>query len=461
MKTLISTTNRSPLRCGFFTLAIALCWFALSPPLKAVDCPTACGSGGNTSVGFNALDSVTTGINNTAVGTGALTDDTGGDYNVAVGNGALQSNTTGFQNMAIGAEALASNMVGNFNMGIGFRALFMNTGSRNSAVGAAALRNNTDASDNTAVGSTALNQNQTGEQNTAIGSAALLNLNGSDDNTCVGFQALLNLTSGVENVAVGKDALLNAGSGANFNTGLGTQALSGVTIGDHNVAVGEEAGDTITTGNNNIRIGAHSGDNEDGAVNSVIVIGEDGDNDGGVTASNRTYIGNIHDVSPGSGGVQTVVVDQDGQLGILVSSRRFKKDIKPMDQISEAILKLKPVTFHYNNRDSQKGQELDYGLIAEEVAKVNPDWATYEASGEPLSVRYNEINVMLLNEFIKEHKKVEEQQASIAGLKSTVALQQKEMQVLTTQLKEQAAQIQKVSARIEASKPAPRTVANR
>ena len=110
MKTLIRSINRSPLRCGFFTLAIVLCWFALSPPLKAVDCPTECGSGGNTALGFNALDSVTTGINNAAVGANALTDDTTGAYNVAVGSGALQSNTTGFQNMAIGAEALANNI---------------------------------------------------------------------------------------------------------------------------------------------------------------------------------------------------------------------------------------------------------------------------------------------------------------------------------------------------------------
>src|SRR5262245_52192282 len=125
MKTLIRSINRSPLRCGFLTLTIALCWFALAAPLKA-QCPSACGSGGNTAVGNNALNPVTTGINNTAVGTGALTADTTGQYNVAIGSGALQSNTTGFQNMAIGAEALANNIAGTFNMAIGFRALFAN-----------------------------------------------------------------------------------------------------------------------------------------------------------------------------------------------------------------------------------------------------------------------------------------------------------------------------------------------
>ena len=137
MKTLIRSINRSPLRCGFFTLTIALCWFALSPPLKA-QCPSACGAGGNTAVGDNALDSITTGINNTAVGKDALTADTTGQYNVAVGSGALASNTTGNFNMAIGTEALNQNNA-TFNLAIGFRVAFQNTtGSHLTGIGAAA-----------------------------------------------------------------------------------------------------------------------------------------------------------------------------------------------------------------------------------------------------------------------------------------------------------------------------------
>ena len=133
-----------------------------------------------------------------------------------------------------------------------------------------------------------------------------------------------------------------------------------------------------------------------------------------------------------------------------------------MDQTSEAILKLKPVTFHYKDRDTKKADETpQFGLIAEEVEQVNPDLVVYDKDGKVYTVRYDAVNVMLLNEFLKEHKKVEEQQASIADLKSTVASQQKEMQVLTAQLKEQAAQIQKVSAQLEASKPAPKVVANK
>ena len=156
-----------------------------------------------------------------------------------------------------------------------------------------------------------------------------------------------------------------------------------------------------------------------------------------------------------------VLIDQDGQLGTISSSRRYKEDIKPIEQASEGVLKLKPVTFHYKNRDIKTDMTPQFGLIAEEVEQVNRDLVVYDKEGKLWSVRYDAVNVMLLNEFLKEHKKVEEQQASIAELKSTVALQQKGMEALTAQLKEQATQIQKVSAQLEASKPAPKVVTNR
>ena len=198
-------------------------------------------------------------------------------------------------------------------------------------------------------------------------------------------------------------------------------------------------------------------------MSNVVCLGTHGDTQAaGQTTDNRTYIGNIHGVSLGGPAPYLpVMVDADGQLGTAVSSRRFKKDIEPMDQASEGILKLKPVTFHYKDRDDKNDKTPQFGLIAEDVEKVNRDLVVYGKDGKVLSVRYDAVNVMLLNEFLKEHKKVEEQQASIADLKSTVASQQKEMQVFTAQLKEQAAQIQKVSAQLEASKPAPKVVANK
>jgi hypothetical protein len=466
MKTLIRSNNRSPLRCGFFTLAIALCWFALSPPLKAVDCPSDCDNSiGQTALGFTAL-SVNTGFNNTGVGQGALQNNTTGTFNVALGGGALLSNTTGQQNMAVGAEALNHNITGNFNMGIGFRALFLNTGGQNTAVGAAALRNNENASENTAIGSQALRENTTGALNTAIGSVALTLNTTSEFNVAVGNSALgsFNGTTGNDgaNTALGSIALFALTSGQE-NVAVGRRALEFATSGSNNTIVGWRAGDGLTTGDDNTFLGSQAGSNEGPDVSGVVCLGTRGDTQpAGQTTDNRTYVGNIYGVAVGGPFPSlTVIVDQDGQLGTAVSSRRFKKDIKPMDQASESVLKLKPVTFHYKDRDNKSDKTPEFGLIAEDVAEVNPDLVVRDADGQPFTVRYDAVNAMLLNEFLKEHKKVEEQQASIADLKSTVALQQKEMQVLTAQLKEQAAQIQKVSAQVEASKAAPKVVANK
>jgi len=468
MKTLI-TFNRSPLRCGFFTLAIALCWFALSPPLKAVDCPTACGQAGNTAVGISALDSVTTGINNTAIGQSALTADTTGGYNVGIGGLALSSNVTGQQNMAIGAEALRDNVSGNFNMGIGFRALFMNTGNRNTAVGAAALRNNTTGEDNTAVGSTAMRENTTGGPNTAIGSAALRANTTSSSNVAVGDSALAaynGLNAGIDgfNTALGSIALTALTEGFQ-NTAVGRRALEFLTSGSNNTIMGWRAGDALTTtaASGNIFIGSQAGSTPPaiGTYNNTILLGSPGDPNGN-NPDGRCYINFIRGVTTGNGNGIPVLVDSDGQLGTSNSSRRFKRDIKPMEQTSETILSLKPVTFHFKKQDTKKAENTpQFGLIAEDVEQVNRDLVIYDNDGQILSVRYDAVNVMLLNEFLKEHKKVEEQQASIADLKSTVAMQQKEMQTLTAQLKEQAAQIQKVSAQLEANKPAPKVVSNR
>ena len=145
-----------------------------------------------------------------------------------------------------------------------------------------------------------------------------------------------------------------------------------------------------------------------------------------------------------------VTVDANGKLGFVSSSRRHKHDIEPMGDASEALFTLKPVTFRYNG-DIDPAHAKMFGLIAEDVAQVYPDLAVRNAKGEVVAIRSDSINAMLLNEFLKEHRRVEELQA-------TVAQQQKGMEVLTAQLKEQAAQIQKVSAQLEASKPATKVV---
>ena len=243
------------------------------------------------------------------------------------------------------------------------------------------------------------------------------------------------------------------------NTAVGAAALRDNISGNDNQAFGRGAL-RFTTGNDNIGIGREAGANQTSGDN-VISIGSPGDATA-FDASDRCYIGNIRGVVVGNIDGIPVIVDSDGQLGTSNSSRRFKKDIKPMERTSEAILALKPVKFHYKDADTKKAENTpQFGLIAEDVAEVNPDLVVLDGDGEPLTVRYDAVNAMLLNEFLKEHKKVEEQQTNITQLNSKmaeqaaiIAQQQKGMEVLTAQFKEQAAQIQKVSAQLEVRKPA-------
>ena len=368
--------------------------------------------------------------------------------NTGDGQGALASITTGLYNSAFGFDALLLNADANFNTGIGAGALLVNNASNNTAVGAGALLNNTGAS-NTAVGTFALFTHTTGSENTAVG-----------------FDALLSSTTAFDNVAVGLFALQSAVDGGS-NTACGTAALQDNVSGTNNQALGRGALRHIT-GSGNIGIGREAGELEGPAVDNVICIGDDGDNNGFGTESNRCYIGQIRGVTVGNADGVNVIIDSDGQLGTVNSSRRFKKDIKPMEQTSEAILALKPVTFHYKNQDGKKAENTpQFGLIAEDVAEVNPDLVVLDAEGKALTVRYDAVNAMLLNEFLKEHKKVEEQQTNISQLNSKmanqaamIAQQQKGIEFLTAQVKEQAAQIQKVSAQLELNKSAPQTVLN-
>jgi predicted ribosome quality control (RQC) complex YloA/Tae2 family protein len=168
--------------------------------------------------------------------------------------------------------------------------------------------------------------------------------------------------------------------------------------------------------------------------------------------SDSCYIGNIFGATVPAG--IPVIIDTNGHLGTVLSSNRFKDEIKPMDQASKSILALKPVTFHYKVDTKDTPQ---FGLIAEEVAKVNPALVVLDKEGKPYTVRYDAVNAMLLNEFLKEHRKVEQQEATVTLLKqdfqSKLAEQQKQIEALT-------AGLQKVSAQIELSKRAPQTVLN-
>jgi hypothetical protein len=429
MKTVIKTSIGRPFfRSSLILIALALGFVALGPRVRAVvPAPDGGYPGGNTAEGQSALLSLTTGTYNTAVGLFSLRSNTSGVLNTSVGAGALLANTAD-QNTATGAGALLSNTSGTFNTANGAFALFSNTtGNDNTATGVQALFSNTTGIYNTANGFFALVSNSTGNQNTANGSQALYSNTIGEFNTANGFSALFNNSIGVGNTANGDQALVHNTTGAG-NTAVGNQALYNNTTGSYNVAL--NGGFNLTTGNFNIHI-ANDGVTDETNTTRIGIL------------QNRCFISGIRDVTTGVADAINVVIDSAGQLGTVSSSRRFKDEIKPMNQASEAILCLKPVTFHYKSDHTARPQ---FGLIAEEVAKVNPDLVVRDKAGEIYTVRYDQVNAMLLNEFLKEHRKVQDLE--------------KGMVALTAQLKEQAAQIQKVSAHLEMSKPATSVVLN-
>jgi hypothetical protein len=393
----------------------------------------------NTGTGFEALNHLTAGNQNTATGVRALNSDINGGFNTATGVYSLFSNTSGFFNSASGAYALASNISGNYNTANGYAALYRNTtGNQNTDYGYAALYNNTTGRFNTATGSQALFSNTAGSFHTAIGFGALYSNTYGDENTggntAIGAAALTNNTTGGGNTAIGESALVNSVTG-NQNIALGYVAAQNLTDGSNNIHVSNPG---VPTESNTIRIG--------NVVPFTDIYGFPH------AAHSATYIAGINGATA-SGGV-AVYINSDGKLGTLTSSARFKTEIKPMDESSTAILALKPVTFRYKHEIDPKDIP-QFGLVAEEVEKVNPDLVSRDRDGKPYTVRYEAVNAMLLNEFLKEHRTVQEQEATIAQLKSTIAQQ---MEAVTARLKEHDAQIQKVSAQVEVSRPAPQTV---
>ena len=383
-------------------ITLALLCFALLPRVQAVvPAPDGGYPNFNTAEGQNALFSLTSGAGNTALGWFSLNSVTTGSLNTAVGAGTLVLNT-GDQNTATGAGALLSNTIG----------------ASNTASGAFALFNNTNGGANTANGVSALERNNVGGLNTAAGFFALY-LNGSgSSNTAMGYEALFSNTTGFENTAVGAGALT-------FNNGTG------------NTALGVFAGGALSTGDNNIDIG-YFVDGVAGESNTIRIGNAD------IT---DIFISGISGTTVASGAA--VLVDSSGHLGTVTSSKRFKEDIKPMDNDSEALLRLKPITFRYRKEIDPAGTS-QFGLIAEEVAKVNPTLVLPDKEGKPYTVRYDAVNAMLLNEFLKEHRKVEQQRKDF---EAALAQQQKQIEALT-------AGLQKVSAQLEVSKPAPQVVNN-
>ena len=395
MKSLVQLNNSRTL-CGLLMPLLVAC-FTLCPIAHAVvPAPDGGYPGYNTAEGQNALFSRTTGVYNTALG--ALT---------------LFGDTTGTGNTAVGINGLRNNVTGGFNTAVGLNALFTNNADDNSAFGSYALFGNTDGIVNSAFGWAALASNTQGSGNTANGA-----------------QALLRNTTGIGNTATGRGA------------------LSFSATGDFNTAIGYSAGINVTMASNVICIGA---------------------NVAGADVSDSCYVGNIFNQTSFNG--MPVLINGNNKLGTTTSSKRFKREIEPMDRASEAVFSLKPVTFRYKKELDPSGVR-QFGLVAEQVEKVNPDLVVRDKEGKPYSVRYDQVNAMLLNEFLKEHKafleeqrkvqeqrtRIENQEATVTELKSVVTQQQKSFAEQEKQIKALESGLQKVSARLEMSKPTPRIV---
>ena len=432
----------------------------------------------NTGTGYQALNHLTGGNYNTATGYWALFSDTTGGFNTATGLYSLTRNTSGFNNSATGAYSLWLNTTGSNNTATGYGALYSNTASNNTATGFSALYRNHTSSGNTATGASALFSNTTGSANTAVrrnalydnttggshtavgysalkntiasgdftgntavGSLALFNDTTGNGNVAVGWGAGLSLTTGSSNTATGTNALSRSTANSSYNTANGYNALVNMTFGTHNTALGWMAGRGLTRGFDNVYIGAG-------------IYGVDGE-------SNTTRINNIG-ITPLAGQTVPVLVEFGGnKLGYLSSSRNNKDDIKPMDNASEGIYCLRPVSFRYKPEIDPTGVQ-QYGLIAENVEEVNPDLVVRDKEGKAATLRFEAVNAMLLNEFLKEHRKVaaqgrriQEQETTIAQLKqdfqSKLSEQQKQIEALTAGLR-------KVSAQVEMGRPAPRVV---
>jgi hypothetical protein len=346
------------------------------------------------------------------------------DYTTAEGCYALQNLTSGLANTGVGWYSLFANTTGSYNTAVGAGALDLNTGDENTATGTGALLLNTTGVNNTANGAFALVMNSTGRDNTAVGRRALQYNNGGGYNTAVGSAAMDMHGTGDNNTAVGAFALYSDTAGVS-NTGVGDSALES-NKGNNNTALGTSAGSNLTTGDNNIDIG----------FNVLGTAGESNTIRIGNSDIATTIIRGIFNQTS-SGGIP-VLINSDDTLGTMTSSARFKQDIKPMDKASEALFALKPVAFRYKKEIDPTGAS-QFGLVAEDVEKVNPDLIVCDKEGKPYSVRYDQVNAMLLNEFLKEHRKVEQMQKQIDALTTAV---------------------QKVSTRLELNEPAPRTVLN-
>ena len=389
----------------------------------------------STAIGFLALGNSKTASDNTAIGTQTLYMNTSGHDNTASGVQALFSNTSGYFNTATGVEAMYGNITGYYNTAVGYRALTSNTGptatytkggTSNSAFGYQTLASNTTGWQNTAIGESVLTSNTIGAHNTGIGEDSLFGNLSGNHNTAWGESTLYNNVSGNDNVAGGYYALnTTTGSG---NTAIGHQASMNLVAGDYNSSIGYQAGLGLTSGSHNIYVASAGANTE----SYIIRMGTQGKHLG-------TYIAGISGVTASGGAA--VYINSNGQLGTLPSSQRFKKDIKSLETISEKIMALRPVTFRYKQADDKGGFPMQFGLIAEEVAKILPELVEFDPEGKPLSVFYHLLTPLLLAELQRGHSETQSQQTAVNLLREQNALFKAELLAMRQQINIQAVQI--------------------
>ena len=340
---------------------------------------------------------------NTVYGDIALANNTTGVINTAIGVGALQFNTIGRWNTATGVDALGDNTEGSFNTATGVNALWQNTtGSSNTATGVGALVTNTDGSNNTATGRLALHNNTSGIDNVATGRSALDANTTGLNNTANGAWSLNFNTTGSLNTATGQSALFSNDTG-DSNTAIGEESLWTNTLGSQNIAIGYRAG-FQTTGDLNIDIG---NEGAPGESNTIRI---------GTINQHRTFVGGIRAVQTDVADAVTVVIDSNGQLGTVSSSRRYKEDISDMGDSSDRLLQLHPVTFRYKDAYANGEQPMDFGLIAEEVAEVFPELVVFNDQNQPETVKYRLLSSLLLNEVQKQHSEIKNLSGQVAEI---------------------------------------------
>jgi hypothetical protein len=332
--------------------------------------------------------------------------------------------STGARDTAIGVNSMAALTSGNSNTGLGYNSLLVCTsGGSNTALGTFSQNATTTGSVNTSVGSGSLSANTTGVGNVAVGNSAMSRNQTSGDNVAVGLNALFFTTGG-------------------SNTGVGSNALATNSTGTGNIALGYFAGSNISSGSNNIDVGNSAPGNE----SDTIRIGN---------TQTAAYLAGVSGVTVSSG-VQ-VYIDSNGQLGTLTSSARFKEDVTDMAGASRPLMQLRPVTFRYKAPYDDGSHRLQYGLIAEEVAKVDPELVQFDAKGQAQTVRYHYVNMMLLNEVQRQEAELANQTTAVGTLRALADRQRAELDQQKQLLAEQGARLQKLEALLTRQAPAPET----